>query len=135
MMSCSDTNLRGVKIMSISKKSAGVKYIEQKYGVTAPDLSEHGESLYSIYDKVQKIFLPPFPAPTVEACMRSIKDVVIGQPTSLMAKYPSDYDVYYLAEWNNDTGYISFDVPQRITSVFDLVSRKESNENEVQHKV
>lgn len=126
---------KGVFIMTNSKVSEGVKYIKQKYGVDVPDLSEHGESLYSIYDKVQKIFLPPFPAPTVEACMRSIKDVVLGQPSSLMAKYPSDYDVYYLAEWNNENGYISFDVPQRISSVFDLVSRKETDENEIQHKV
>lgn len=116
------------------KVSKGVKYINQKYGVNPPDLSENTDCLYSILDKCQKMFLPPFPAPTLEAAMRSLKDIIASQPTSLMAKYPNDYELFKLAEWNNKTGYISFDVPTRITSLFDLISRKDKDV-EIQNKV
>lgn len=111
------------KVSSNQVKSAGVEYIEQKYGVEVPDLSsDNTDGLYSIYDTVQKIFLPPFPSPTVEACKRNIVDIVSSQPSSLMAKYPSDYQLYYLAQWNSRNGYISFDVPQCVCSVFQLLA-------------
>lgn len=120
---------------NLKEKSSGVDYIEQKYGVTPPDMSVgHYDSLYSIYDKCSQLFLPPFPCATLEACKRSIVELLDKNQGGLLSKFPSDYDLYSLAKWDNKTGYISYDVPQRICSIFDLISRKEKT-NEVSEQV
>lgn len=106
----------------VTKSKKGVDYISQKYGVVPPDLSVNTDILFSIFDVCQNQFLPPFPAPTIDSAKRSICDLVSGNPKSLMAKYPTDYHLYKLAEWNCKTGYISIDIPKKLCSVYSIIS-------------
>lgn len=62
--------------------------------------------MYSIRDAKGEIFNPPFFQQTHGVAERSFKELV-NDPKSNLNKYPEDYDLYYLGEYDDITGKMS----------------------------
>lgn len=70
--------------------------------------------VYSIRDAKAEYFTPPFYKKTHGEAERDFRTLVKDEK-STVNKYPDDYDLYYLGEYNDETGVIkSLDTPQHI---------------------
>lgn len=59
--------------------------------------------MYTIYDEKAEVFLPPFFVPTEGIAGRAFRDC-INSGDHQFSKHPGDYTLFYLAEFNQDTG-------------------------------
>lgn len=64
--------------------------------------------LYAIYDKKAMSYGEPIMAVNDAVMCRTIKDVIAGAHP--VARYPEDYDLYALGDYDVDTGKIDVDV-------------------------
>lgn len=62
--------------------------------------------MYSVYDSKALVYNSPFLAPTHQAAMRMISDVVADPNTSL-GRHPNDYVLYCIAEFDDGNGIVS----------------------------
>lgn len=68
--------------------------------------------LYSVYDKKSMFFDSPFCVENDVQAARSF-DQAVNDPRSTLSKYPADFALYYLGEFEGSTGAImSFDIPR-----------------------
>jgi len=77
-------------------------------------------TLYSIFDKKSLIFSPLFPAPTPGAAERAIADQV-ANPDTQLAKWPEDFALYRIAQFDDQNGAIIADLPDLVVEVSALV--------------
>ena len=81
--------------------------------------------MYSIRDLKGEIFNTPFPAPTHAAAERNFEQVV-RDPKTTIAQYPSDYDLYYIGDYDDNTGLMHpLQVPQLQCNAVTLVPRNQ----------
>lgn len=84
--------------------------------------------LYSVYDKEGNVFCAPFKEVNDNAAIRGFK-VACRNTDTLISKFPQDYDLYAVGEFNENTGeYNSF--VKRIYNGFTELAEKGSSENE-----
>ena len=62
--------------------------------------------LFSIFDSAAKGFLPPFDAPTVEVAIRMFR-ATVNQPESQFSKFPEDYTLFQVGEFDHETGFLA----------------------------
>lgn len=62
--------------------------------------------LFSVYDKVSKMYVDLFTSQTREAAQRSFNSAAMNRNT-MLAKYPTDFALYCLGEYDNATGEVS----------------------------
>jgi len=62
--------------------------------------------MYSIYDNGVKVFHPPFYKPTKVQALRDFETLVNDQKSALH-EYPEDFDLYYLGDYDDNTGKIT----------------------------
>lgn len=62
--------------------------------------------LFSVYDKVSKMYVDLFTSQTREAAQRSFNSAAMNRNT-MLAKYPADFALYCLGEYDNATGEVS----------------------------
>lgn len=75
---------------------------------------------YSIRDQKGEVFNNPFFQKTHGEAERSFKQAVNDDQTTI-SKYPEDFDLYYLGEYNDQTGvFQSLDTPQHIAKAIAL---------------
>jgi len=77
--------------------------------------------LYSIFDKKSLIFSPLFPAPTPGAAERAIADQV-SNPETQLAKWPADFALYRICEFDDQTGVVTSELPDIVVEVSALVN-------------
>lgn len=79
-------------------------------------------NVYSIYDRKGQSYSPPFLAQTDELAVR----MVVGSisPTSNLALYPSDFQLYFLGSFSDSSGLFTSDSPRPLSLVRDLVPNK-----------
>ena len=58
---------------------------------------------FSVRDKKAEAFLSPFTARTDGEAIRSFQDA-LQDPKSPFFKYPDDFTLYYVADWNDGIG-------------------------------
>lgn len=76
--------------------------------------------IYSIRDAKAEIFNTPFYKLTHGEAERDFQTLVNDQK-SMVAKYPEDYDLYYLGSFDDNTGKAQWnDTPQHITKAIGL---------------
>ncbi len=63
-------------------------------------------NIFTIYDNKAKAFLPPFYARTKGEAIRSFQSTV-NDPTSNMNKYPGDFALFQLGEFDDETAKIT----------------------------
>lgn len=71
--------------------------------------------IFSIRDSKAEVFNTPFFQKTHGEAERTFKELA-NDEKSMICKYPEDYDLYYLGEYNDQNGLISpLPTPQHIT--------------------
>lgn len=77
--------------------------------------------MYTIRDSKAEMYHPPQYLATHADAERWLKNIVTESPDKLpgiyrnIAKYPEDFDLYYLGEFDDGTGKVSsLDTPQHI---------------------
>lgn len=64
--------------------------------------------IVSVRDSAVKAFMRPFYAPTLEAALRSFYDEVKrGGDDNMMSKHPDDFELWYLGEFDEESGVFS----------------------------
>lgn len=72
------------------------------------------QKIYSIRDSKGEVFNTPFFQKTHGEAERSFKQLTLDDK-SMVNKYPEDFDLYYLGEYDDHTGSISaLETPQHI---------------------
>lgn len=69
--------------------------------------------VFSIRDLKIEAYLQPFMAPTVGAAVRSVQDALSDASTAL-AKHPEDYQLFHLADFNDETGVYTPIIPSEL---------------------
>jgi hypothetical protein len=80
-------------------------------------------SYFSVWDKKARAYAQLFPAVTAGAAERSFSEA-LKAPDSLLGKYPSDFCLYRVFDFDDDTGSVVnvFDPPMVICEALSLVS-------------
>lgn len=68
--------------------------------------------LYSIKDRLQG-FIPPVPFANEQIAQRWYKEMLSENLTMKMS--PEDFALYYMGEWDSDTGIITNNEPKEVT--------------------
>jgi len=63
-------------------------------------------NMYTVYDSKTQAYLQPFQARTRGEAIRSFTEAVNDQKT-MFYKYPSDYTLFELGEWDDEDGKIT----------------------------
>lgn len=61
--------------------------------------------LFSVYDKVSKMYVDLFTSQTKESAQRSFNSAAFNRGT-MLSKFPSDFALYCLGEFDNATGEV-----------------------------
>lgn len=81
--------------------------------------------VYSIRDAKGDNFNPPFLKRTHGEAERDFRTLV-NDEKSMLAQYPDDYDLYYLGEFDDNSGKFTLvDSPQHIVKAVQVKSRKD----------
>jgi len=82
-------------------------------------------SVFSIYDRAASVYGTPFYSHNKQTAMRSVSAEVNRQdPTSTLSTSPSDFDLFELGEFDQDTGrFTTFENPQFVFSCSGLVNQ------------
>lgn len=59
--------------------------------------------VFAIFDGKAEYYMTPFMVPTVAHAVRGIMDEC-ARPDSIIARHPSDFALYQVAEWDDQTG-------------------------------
>lgn len=112
-------------MLGFHKKSEGVKYIEEKYGVTPQPVKTPENYLFSIYDVAESRFKPPFIATTNTAARRAIAEALNADKNSLIYKYSNEYNLYCLGSYDDKTGLIgSYTEPLLVCNLLELKEKE-----------
>lgn len=68
----------------------------------------------AVKDRMVDAFMRPFTAPALGIAIRSFQDEV-NRKDSEMNKHPEDYDLFHLADWDDETGeFTNLGMPAQI---------------------
>lgn len=80
--------------------------------------------IYSIYDQKSEVFNTPFFQQTHGEAERSFRSAVNDEKT-LFSKYPEDYDLYYIGDYDDNEGKIKPEPsPQHMVKAIQCVNKK-----------
>lgn len=60
--------------------------------------------LVSLKDTKSGIFTPPIPFRSTGEAKRAYSEAILKDP--MLAKYPADFELYHVGDWDNETGEI-----------------------------
>ena len=69
--------------------------------------------MYSIYDRVANAYVQPFYAVNHGSALRSFTEAANSNDSNIN-KAPHDYILYYVGEWDEATGQIEADIPEKL---------------------
>lgn len=78
------------------------------------------KKLYSIHDKTAAMFCPPFSCVNDAQATRAFQSNM-QNPDSNIARFPADYNLYYVGEFNELTGELEFEEPTRIITGLEML--------------
>ena len=67
------------------------------------------KNLYTIFDNVSKLYSAPFVEVNNGTAIRGIQDMMTQQPNHPYAKFPDNYVLINIGEWNEEKGIPTFD--------------------------
>lgn len=82
--------------------------------------------LFCLRDQKMNMYDRPFVAPTAEMIIRELEDRVQSpRNDDPVGRYPQDFDLYAVGEFNSDSGVITpYSAPKHITSLLALRGNK-----------
>lgn len=79
------------------------------------------QRVYAIRDAKADVYLQPFFRKTHGEAERDFRTLV-GDEKSMISKYPDDYDLYYLGDYDDQTGAIErLDTPTHVVKAVNFV--------------
>ena len=69
--------------------------------------------MFSVHDQKAEVFLPPFFVPTKGIATRAFADC-INSETHQFGKHPADYTLFYMGDFDDNTGQYDQGVKQSI---------------------
>lgn len=79
--------------------------------------------VFSIRDSKAEVYNMPFYQKTMGEAERSFRQAAMDEKTTL-SKYPEDYDLYYLGEYDDNSGkLIPKDTPEHIMKAVDALAK------------
>ena len=85
--------------------------------------------MYSIYDNIAKAFQNPLYAVNNGAAVRIFQEAV-NDPQTYLAKAPQDYAIYYVGEYDEQTGTINApEMPEKIIHGNEVVDEKRTTDS------
>lgn len=76
--------------------------------------------LFSVYDLASARFMDPFNAPTIEFALRGFKEAC-GTVDHQFRKYPEDYLLYHVGEFDPDHGLVAGWEPRQIAKATNFI--------------
>lgn len=64
-------------------------------------------TLVGIFDRKAQCFISLEPTPAIGVAVRQFTEVVNKQSDNPIHKWPADFELYELGEWDSETGYSS----------------------------
>lgn len=87
--------------------------------------------MFSIRDAKAETFHPPFYQPTHGEGERHFIDLC-NEPKAPLARYPEDFDLWYLGDYETNTGKFSpLETPQHLLKAVQCVKQKEGKQPDV----
>lgn len=81
-------------------------------------------NVYSVRDSKADTFSPPFFNATHGIAERNFQNLV-NDPQSQVNRYPTDFDLYYLGKYDDNTGkFESLDTPQHQMKAVQLLNQQ-----------
>lgn len=78
--------------------------------------------IFTIRDSKGEIYHPPFYTKTHGEAERTFRELA-KDPNSMIAKYPEDYDMYFLGIYDNSEGKIAaHETPQHVIKAVNLIT-------------
>lgn len=77
----------------------------------------------SVRDSAVNAFMPPFFSRHLGEAMRSFGDLV-RDPQSNVSRHPVDFQLYLLGEYDDTTGLITSQEPQRLAGATEFLEEK-----------
>lgn len=81
--------------------------------------------LMAVFDTASRAFLPPFAVATEAMALRQFRKVAEEQPKHDFCRYPDQYVLYVLGDWDNETGLISNLEQRTLGSLQVIVGQRE----------
>lgn len=79
--------------------------------------------MYSIFDSAAASFLPPWTIPTEAMALRHLGSLPQSQPGHDFVKYSEHYTLFFLGEFDADTGILSQKAPEAVSNLKALFAR------------
>jgi len=71
--------------------------------------------IFAMYDKKAGHYLQPFPEPSAIAALRGF-EIAVNDAKSIFSRFPDDFELHELADFDQATGEISPQNPQNLGS-------------------
>lgn len=86
--------------------------------------------MYAIKDQKSMVFDPPILCHNRGDAVRMFSTVFDNQK-SMMARFPNDYMIFELGEYDDNTGVITVhEIPQEVCKLEDLAPKEVTNDNQ-----
>ena len=76
---------------------------------------------YAVYDRKAELFSAPFLEIKDGTAIRAIQDLVVNSPEHAFAKHPSDFSLHRLGEFDDVSGVITGQMPEKLQEIENLV--------------
>jgi len=76
--------------------------------------------IFSVWDSVAKVHQNPFCLHNKHEAIRGFADAVNDEST-MLAKHPEDYTLFLVGEWEDDTGTITPQTPEKVITARECV--------------
>lgn len=88
------------------------------------------KKLYSIYDKAAGAFCAPFQMLTDAQALRAFESN-LANPQTNIHQFPEDYDLYFVGQFDDNSGELQYEDPSKIASGLETAARlKKQDENQ-----
>jgi len=80
-------------------------------------------NVFTVYDAAARRYLEPFFAETIEVACRMFRTLV-NKDGHLFARFPEDYTLFHLGEYDMETGYLhALETPHSLGVAITFVAR------------
>lgn len=86
--------------------------------------------LFSIYDNKSRAFQAPFVHSNESTALRALAGSIGERPGDMLAKYPEDFELFYLGTFDDNTGEYETVTARSIGNIKILLNNQEEDEKE-----
>lgn len=91
--------------------------------------------VYSIRDRKTEMYNTPWFQKSHGEAERSFTSMAMDEKTTIN-QYPEDYDLYFIGEYNSDTGcLIPLDSPLHVSKAIEILDRIRSTKNPIRQQL